>query len=99
MKLLFSDKDNETSSGYVIDQDGGNPLLKEMAVPAGLFFIQNAYKKEHNNFKSSDDSFMPESLYNKLFSLLDDETSTKTKTKKRKSKPVNKSNRKTKKNN
>ena len=89
MKLLFSDIDNDgkTSSGYVLDQEGGNPLLKDMAVPAGLFFLQRAFeekKYDHSN-QSSDDNTMPESLYNRLFSLVEDKATRKTKKQKKRS--------------
>lgn len=76
--------------------EGGNPLLKDMAVPAGLFFLQHAVKERTYNEKveNKDSEMMPESLYNRLFSLVSDTTSRKTRKVKKRG-----NGRKTKKNN
>ena len=97
MKLLFSENNHETSSGYELDQTGGNPFFKDMVVPAGLFFLQKTFKERSEHYNSGNsDEVISESLYDKLFSLVDD--TTKSKTKKRAKGRKNSKN-KTKKNN
>ena len=64
--------------------DGGNPLLKDLAVPAGLFFLQHTVKERiYNKIENTDSEMMPESLYNRLFSLVTDTSSHKTRKVKR----------------
>ena len=70
MKLVFSDNDRETSSGFVKDMEGGSSALKDMAVPAGLFFIQNAFSaKTHSHVANG--GVVDESLYDSLLGLRD----------------------------
>ena len=81
MNILFSDKDNETSSGYVVPpHKGGNPILKDMAVPAGLFFLQKAFSERTPSYKKDESSgeMIPESLYDRLFTLVEDKSTRKT---------------------
>jgi len=86
MKLIFSEEqDNKTSSGYVLDDsesnkmEGGSPL-EGLAVPAGLFFLQQAFHYKTpsslgNTTSKSDDGIINESLYERLQSLVDDSSS------------------------
>jgi hypothetical protein len=82
MKLIFSEElDNKTSSGYVLDDldsnimEGGSPL-KELAVPAGLFFLQQAFDHKTPSSQSvKDEGVATESLYDRLLSLVDDSSS------------------------
>ena len=95
-------KIGENASNYVMDdlkQTGGNTVLKDLAVPAGLFFLQRAFQEKTPEYKKEDESdeMMPESLYDRLFSLVGNKE--KRKTRKQKKGSARKSNRKTKKNN
>ncbi len=97
-------KIDKNASNYVIDeehlkQSGGNTVLKDLAVPAGLFFLQQAFQEKTPEYKKEDgsDEMMPESLYDRLFSLVGSKE--KSKTRKQKKGGASKSNRKTKKNN
>lgn len=97
-------KIGENASNYVMDDDdlkqtGGNTVLKDLAVPAGLFFLQRAFQEKTPEYKKEDESdeMMPESLYDRLFSLVGNKE--KRKTRKQKKGSARKSNRKTKKNN
>lgn len=96
MKLKLTDN----TANYVMDeQTGGNPILKDMAVPAGLFFLQQAFHEKSTTYAKGDgnDEMMPESLYNRLFSLVGNKE--KNKTRRQKKGDASKSKRKTKKNN
>lgn len=97
-------KIEKNAGNYVMDDDdvkqmGGNSILKDMAVPAGLFFLQKAFQEKTPEYKKEDgsDEMMPESLYDRLFSLVGSKE--KSKTRKQKKGGASKSNRKTKKNN
>lgn len=97
-------KIEKNAGNYVMDDDdvkqmGGNSILKDMAVPAGLFFLQRAFQEKIPEYKKEDgsDEMMPESLYDRLFSLVGSKE--KSKTRKQKKGSARKSNRKTKKNN
>lgn len=97
-------KIEKNASNYVMDeedfkQSGGSTVLKDMAVPAGLFFLQRAFQEKTPNYKKEEgsDEMMPESLYDRLFSLVGSKE--KGKTRKQKKGGASKSNRKTKKNN
>ena len=99
MKLVFSDLEKETSSGYVPQDSltGGTPILKDMAVPAGLFFLQHAFQNKTPNYKVEEDGgVVSETLYDRLLGLVGDSS-------KRKSRKVQhdgkQNKRKTKKNN
>ena len=79
-------------------QVGGNPALKDLAVPAGLFFLQQAFAKKTPQHKESEDGeMMPISLYDRLLEL-SDETPSKVKRGKKSKKQVSEPKRKTKKN-
>lgn len=100
MKLKFE----KNAGNYVMDDDeinqvGGNSILKDMAVPAGLFFLQRAFQEKSHDSKNetTSDEMMPESLYDRLFSLVGPKE--KRKTRKQKKGGASKSNRRTKKNN
>lgn len=100
MKLNLSDSaGNYILNDEEIKQLGGNTILKDMAVPAGLFFLQRAFQEKSPEYKKEDgsDEMMPESLYDRLFSLVSDKE--KRKTKKNKKERASKSFRKTRKNN
>ena len=97
-------KIDKHASNYVMDeedfkQSGGSTVLKDMAVPAGLFFLQQAFQEKTPEYKKEDgsDEMMPESLYDRLFSLVGSKE--KSKTRKQKKGGARKSKRKTKKNN
>lgn len=94
MKLVFSDNDRETSSGFVKDMEGGSPALKDMAVPAGLFFLQNAFSAKTPGH-TANGGVVDESLYDRLLGLMDEPAKRKT----RKNMKRGKKQRKTKKNN
>ena len=100
MKLNVGD----TSINYkFIDEDinhhkgGGTSVLKDLAVPAGLFFLQRAFQEKSPQFKKEEgsDEMMPESLYDRLLSLT--ASKGKSKTRKQKKGGALKSKRKTKK--
>ena len=94
MKLLLSESGN--SSGYVLESLDDN--LKDMAVPAGLFFLQRAFEEQTPTYKLEKDSdqMVPCSLYDRLYTLVEENSARKTrKHKKRHSGKKNK----TKKNN
>lgn len=81
MKLVFSDLENETSSGYVTEESltGGSPILKDMAVPAGLFFLQHAFQNKTPNYKvDNDSSVVSETLYDRLLGLVGESNKRKT---------------------
>ena len=97
-------KIDKNASNYVTEeqdfnQHGGSTVLKDLAVPAGLFFLQRAFQEKTPEYKKEDgsDEMMPESLYDRLFSLV--ESKEKSKTRKQKKGGARKSKRKTKKNN
>lgn len=94
MKLLLTESGN--SSGYVLD--GIESPLKDMAVPAGLFFLQRAFEEKTPSYKleASSDEIVPCSLYDRLYTLVKEKSTSKTK--KHKKKGPKKKN-KTKKNN
>ena len=81
MKLIFSEEiDNKTSSGYVLDDNGSDTMkggspLKELAVPAGLFFLQQAFDHKTPSHSVQDEGVISESLYDRLLSLVDDSSS------------------------
>lgn len=67
-------------------QTGGNAALKNLAVPAGLFFLQQAFSKKTPLYKNSENGeMMPASLYDRLLELKNDDETTRN-TKKQKSK-------------
>lgn len=70
------------------EQTGGNPMLKNLAVPAGLFFLQQAITQKTPKYDEEDGETVPTSLYDRLLSLSTktDERKTKKKGKERKSK-------------
>lgn len=78
MKLIFSEElDNKTSSGYVLDDNGSDTMkggspLKELAVPAGLFFLQQAFDHKTPSHSVQDEGVISDSLYDRLLSLVDD---------------------------
>lgn len=81
MKLIFSDNEKETSSGFVKEDNmiGGNPILKDMAVPAGLFFLQQAFDSKTPKYKvEADTEIVSESLYDRLLCLVGDSSKRKT---------------------
>jgi len=99
MKLIFSDNDKETSSGFVKEENmiGGNPILKDMAVPAGLFFLQQAFDNKTPNYNIEENTeVVSESLYERLLGLVGDSSKRKTR---KNSSSGKKQRRKTKKNN
>jgi len=80
------------------EQTGGNPALKNLAVPAGLFFLQQSFASKTPLYKDSENGeMMPVSLYDRLLEL-NDETPEKTKKGKKSKKQLATSKRKTKKN-
>ena len=81
-------------SVIIPEQIGGNPLLKDMAVPTALLILQNTYGKE-SKYAESGNEVISNSLYDRLLLLAGDSEVKKNKTRKRK--PINK--RKTKRNN
>lgn len=71
MDLIFSENEKETSSGYALS--GGNPALKDLAVPAGLFFLQKTLQNKPSNYKNGVVSEMvSETLYERLLGLASD---------------------------
>lgn len=97
-------KIDKNASNYVTEEEdfnqhGGSTILKDLAVPAGLFFLQRAFQEKSPEYKKEEgsDEMMPESLYDRLFSLVGNKE--KRKTRKQKKGSARKSNRKTKKNN
>lgn len=95
MKLDMSDDFNINLSE---SQTGGNPALKDLAVPAGLFFLQQAFAKKTPLHKESENGeMMPVSLYDRLLEL-SEEKPKKTKKQRKSKKQVSESKRKTKKN-
>lgn len=75
MDLIFSENEKETSSGYALS--GGNPALKDLAVPAGLFFLQKTLQNQPSNYKNGAVSEMvsemvSETLYERLLGLASD---------------------------
>ena len=81
MKLIFSEElDNKTSSGYVLDDNGSDTMkggspLKELAVPAGLFFLKQAFDHKTPSHSVQDEGVISDSLYDRLLSLVDDSSS------------------------
>ena len=49
-------------------QVGGNPALKDLAVPAGLFFLQQTFDKK-TPVKEENGEMIPVSLYDRLLDL------------------------------
>jgi len=102
MKLLLPEPGS--GSGYVLEDLQGmtaadGTLVKEMAVPAGLFFLQRAFEDKTPTYKleEGNEGMAPCSLYDRLFTLVEDKTSRKTR--KRAKKSSAKKKRQTKKNN
>jgi hypothetical protein len=85
---------DKTSGCFILKSD--NTELEDMAVPAGLFFLQRAFEEKTPSYTIVEGSgeMMPESLYDRLFSLVDEEKKTRKTRKNRKT-----GGRKTKKNN
>lgn len=72
MKLDMNEEnsDLEFTKAMSEAQTGGNTALKDLAVPAGLFFIQQAFGKKTPLYKESEDGeMMPVSLYDRLLEL------------------------------
>ena len=105
--LIFErNGDNITAAGYLIDSklmQSNNPVARvttgggiELAVPLGLFYIQDLAKKSSNSFNTSvfdmyyeeDDettvSLVDETLYDKLLSMVNTNVASKAKTTRRK---------------
>ena len=80
MKLLFA----EDNSGYVLESMDEN--LKNMAIPAGLFFLQRAFEQQTPSYKleKGRDEMAPCSLYDRLYTLVEDKSSRKTRRHKKK---------------
>jgi hypothetical protein len=82
----------------VEEHRGGSPLLKDLTVPVGLFFAQQAFNsKTPMVADDSSSEIIPVSLYDRLLGLVGDEQKSHPKT--RKIIKKKKSMRKTKKNN
>lgn len=80
MKLLLA----EDNSGYVLESMDEN--LKNMAVPAGLFFLQRAFEEQTPTYKleKGSDEMAPCSLYDRLYTLVEDKSTRKTRRHKKK---------------
>ena len=61
MDLIFSENEKETSSGYALS--GGNPALKDLAVPAGLFFLQKTLQNQSSNYFPTKNQILLNDIY------------------------------------
>ena len=102
MKLnIDKNAGNYVTEEQDFNQHGGTSVLKDLAVPAGLFFLQRAFQEKSPQFKKEEgsDEMMPESLYDRLLSLTASKGKSKTRKQKKGGALKSKTNRKTKKNN
>jgi hypothetical protein len=72
------------------EQTGGNTLLKDLVVPAGLFFLQQSITQKTHKYNEEDGDTVPASLYDRLLSLSDKNDERKTKKRGREKKPKRK---------
>jgi hypothetical protein len=70
MKIENPDSDFVNINIMAETQTGGNAALQNLAVPAGLFFIQQAFTSKTPLYKDSENGeMMPVSLYDRLLEL------------------------------